>query len=104
MKLSKGEETLALHLKAEKIVFEREYRFCPTRRWKADFYIPEKRLLIECEGGIWSKGRHQRPAGLIADMEKYNAATILSYSLLRYTTQQVVSGMAITQIKEFLCK
>jgi len=104
MKLSKGEETLALHLKAEKILFEREYRFCPERKWRADFYIPEKRLLVECEGGVWQTGRHQRPTGLIADMEKYNAATILHFSLLRYTTDQVVKGMAITQIKEFLCR
>lgn len=106
MTLSKGEETLALHLKAEKIEFEREFKFHPERRWKADFYIPEKRLLVEIEGGVWlgAKGGHTSAKGYTSNLEKYNAATILSYSLLRYTTEQVVSGMAITQIKEFLWK
>ena len=32
---------------------EREYKFAPTRRWKADFVSHEARVLIEREDGVW---------------------------------------------------
>ena len=103
---SKGEAHLAEDLNKAGIVYEREFHFArPAREWRSDFYIPEKNLLIEVEGGVYmKKSRHTSGKGYTEDLEKYNAATILHFSLLRYTTDQVVKGMAITQIKEFLCK
>lgn len=102
MTKSVGEETLALHLNAYKIDFEREYRFCPDRRWRADFFLPQYKTLIEVEGGTRSKGRHSRHAGFTNDCEKYNAAILLGYRLLRYTTEMVTSGAAINQIRAAL--
>ena len=61
-----------------------EFKFHPSRKWRADFAIPSKRLLIEIEGGAWSGGRHTRGAGFVGDMEKYNAAAVLGYRVLRY--------------------
>lgn len=94
--LSPGEETLALHLKAEGIRFEREYQFHPGRKWRFDFLIGNK-TGIEVEGGIYG-GRHTRPEGFTADTEKYNQAALDGYTVLRYTTAQVKSGAAIKQI------
>ena len=70
-------------LKAKGIKFEQQFRFSSKRKWPADFYIPCKKLLIEIEGGVWSKGRHLRPQGFINDCEKYNAATLLGYRVIR---------------------
>lgn len=96
---SEGESLLSLQLKALKIAFEREFKFCQDRKWRADFHLVDKMILIEVEGGIWSQGRHTRGSGYIADMEKYNEATLLGYQVIRFSTEQVKSGLAIRKIE-----
>ena len=68
---------------------EKEYKFCPTRRWKADFCLTEHKIIIEQEGGIWSGGRHTNPSGFIGDMEKYNEAVALGFVVLRFSPQDL---------------
>ena len=68
---------------------EREYRFDPERRWRADFAHPESRTLIEIEGGTWGYGRHNRAQGYAADCEKYNAAQLAGWTVFRLTTEMV---------------
>ncbi|MBK0062169.1 MULTISPECIES: DUF559 domain-containing protein [unclassified Acinetobacter] len=99
---SEGEVTLARHLKALKIAFEQEYKFHPERNWRADFLITGTNILIEVEGGIWSNGRHTRAKGYLGDMEKYNAAAVLGFKVLRFSTQQVISGLTIKQIEDLV--
>ena len=99
---SEGEVTLARDLRVLKIRFEKEYKFHPDRNWRADFWITGTKILIEVEGGVWSGGRHTRGKGFIADMEKYNAAAILGFKVLRFDTQQVKSGLAIKQIENLV--
>lgn len=99
---SEGEVTLARDLRALKIGFEQEYKFHPERNWRADFLITGTKILVEVEGGIWSGGRHTRGKGFIADMEKYNAAAVMGFKVLRFDTQQVKSGLAIKQIENLV--
>lgn len=96
---SVGEVLLATHLRACKIGFEQEYKFHQTRKWRADFLITGTKILIEVEGGIWSGGRHTRGKGYIGDMEKYNSAAMMGFTVLRFSTEQVKSGMALKQIE-----
>lgn len=100
--VSEGEAVLSLQLKALKIEFEQEFKFHPKRKWRADFHLVEKRILVEVEGGIWSGGRHTRGKGYIGDMEKYNSATMLGYQVIRFSTEQVKSGLAIQQIEKMI--
>jgi len=79
-----------------------EYRFCPSRKWRADYCFVDQKLIIEIEGGAFTKGRHTRGKGYINDMEKYNAMTVLGYRLLRYTPQQKLKTSTIEQIKQVL--
>lgn len=58
----------------------REYRFHPTRKWRFDFAIPELKLAVEIEG----RGRHQTVDGFRKDCEKYNAALLLGWRVLRF--------------------
>jgi hypothetical protein len=62
---------------------EREFRFHPTRRWRADFAHLPSRTLIEIEGGIYVNGRHNRGAGFAADLEKYLEAALAGWRVVR---------------------
>lgn len=102
--VSKGESTLIQHLKAYKIEFVQEFRFNLERKWRADFHLVGTKVLIEVEGGVWlgGKGRHTSGKGYLGDMEKYNSATALGYSVYRYSTEQVKSGKAIEEIRQMV--
>ncbi len=100
--VSEGEAKLASDLKALKIGFIQEFYFHPERQWRADFHITGTKILVEVEGGIWTGGRHTRGKGFIHDMEKYNAATVLGYQVLRFSTEQVKNGLAVQQIEKMM--
>lgn len=97
------ERIMAHHLKAAGLPEPvREHRFEPGRRWRFDFAWPERRVALEVEGGTYTRGRHCRPRGFQADSEKYNAATILGWSVLRVTGADVRSGRALQIISQRL--
>ena len=96
------EAKLARELKTLKIEFEQEFEFHPKRKWRADFHLVGKKILVEVEGAIWSGGRHTRGKGYIGDMENYNAATMMGFQVLRFSTDQVKSGLAIQQIEKMV--
>lgn len=96
--MNKGEAALELQLKAYKLPYRREYRFC-SRRWRFDFVVGED-LAVEVEGGVYTKSRHTTGKGFTADCEKYNTAVLMGYRVLRFTTQQVDSGYAIDTIRK----
>jgi len=62
-----------------------EYKFIPTRKFRADFAIPEHKILIEYEGINSHTSRHTTMTGYSKDCEKYNLAAIHGYRVLRYT-------------------
>lgn len=66
-----------------------EFRFAPPRRWRFDRAWVTQRIAVELEGGVWSKGRHVRPAGYEADAAKYNAATCEGWRVLRFTAKML---------------
>jgi hypothetical protein len=80
---------------------EREFRFHPSRKWRADFLVGEY-VLVEIEGAVYRQGRHTRGAGFEADIEKYNEATIAGYSLIRGTARHVRNGQLIAWVERAL--
>lgn len=102
MPISPGEDMLELDLVEQGLpAHERNYKFCPTRKWQADFCWPAQQLIVEVEGGNWANGRHVRPTGFVKDIEKYNKMTLMGFALLRFTTDQVKDGTAVTTIMEW---
>ena len=79
-----------------------EFRFDPSRRWRFDFAWPDKKIAVECEGGIWSGGRHTRGSGYQKDLEKYNSAALQGWSVFRFDSNAITSGKAIKVITEAL--
>lgn len=98
--LSEGEETLALHLKAHRIPFQRECRLVPGRRWRWDFVV--KDLAIEIQGMTWHLGAHSHGGGILRDCQKHNAVVLAGYRPLLFTTEMVISGEAIDTIQAAL--
>jgi hypothetical protein len=76
---------------------EKEYKFCPTRDWLADYRVGN--VLIELDGGVWTGGRHVRGGGYIEDCFKLNTAVMLGYRPIRIAT-----GMATAAYLESLIK
>jgi very-short-patch-repair endonuclease len=98
--LSQIEETLAAHIRYAGLPApEREFRFHDVRKWRFDFAWPVQKLAVECEGAIWTNGRHTRGSGFIKDMDKYNAATLDGWRVLRFGSEQVKSGAALAAIE-----
>ncbi len=73
----------------ESLPYEREVVFHPTRGWAFDFAWGVHKVAVEVEGGAFSGGRHTRGAGFTEDCEKYNAAALYGWRLLRFTPQML---------------
>lgn len=78
----------------------REYRFHPTRQWRFDYAIPDLRIAIEIDGGIWINGRHNRASGYLGDMDKFNAAATLGWVVLKFTPQEQYSQKTLELITQ----
>jgi very-short-patch-repair endonuclease len=65
--------------------YEAQYRYHPTRKWRADYTFPSVKILLECDGGghkmYWKVYRN--------DVEKMNAALFLGWQVFRVTTDMV---------------
>lgn len=86
-----------LHLGKKLIpAFVTEHRFAPKPlpAWRFDFAWPALKIAAEVEGGIWVKGAHTRGAGYEKDCKKYNEAALLGWTVFRFTTGMVSSGLA----------
>lgn len=69
-----------------------EHIFHPTRKWRLDFAYPTLRVGIEVHGGLWSKGAHSRPQGIINDMEKAGEAAVLGWQVIAGSGNCVSNG------------
>lgn len=77
----------------------KEYKFHPTRRWRFDYAIPEHKIALEVEGGVWTGGRHTSPKGFLGDIEKYNTATLMGWRVFRTTPDELYKLSTINLIK-----
>lgn len=96
-------DTFAKMLRASKLPLPTpEYRFHPERQWRFDFAWPEHKIALEVEGGVWTEGRHTRGAGFLADMQKYNAAGVLGWRVLRVTPDQLTQAATDEMLRRVL--
>ena len=100
--MSAPEDEFAFHCRVLNVSPVREYAFAKPRRWRFDFAWPDAMLAVEIEGGLYSNGRHSRGKGYEADMEKYNAATLKGWRILRFSPAMVTNGTAINLVLEAL--
>ena len=112
MTISALEATLALEIRACKLLPPvTELKFHPTRRWRFDFAWPDLMLAVEAESGAEMHGRrtkagrvmksgHLTVKGFRSDCDKYNAAAMLGWRVLRFTGAMIKDGTAVKLLKE----
>jgi very-short-patch-repair endonuclease len=91
---------LEMHLGELGLTFRKEHRFHPERKWRFDYLLYPGKVAIEVEGGVFAQSRHVRGVGYQKDLEKYNHAAIMGFTVLRFSTGQVLDGTA----REFIAK
>jgi len=104
MSKSQLEATLLFQMRAVGLPEpEREFRFDPIRRWRADFCWPDQAIIVEVMGGTWGgRGRHVRGKGYDADCEKQNAAVLAGWLYLRVTSMMIEDGRALAYVERAL--
>ena len=120
LKSSDLENHLAFQLDKLEIPYAREYKFArelvgahpkgirarlkeaSLKDWRFDFAWPEEKLAVEVEGGVFINGAHTRGAKYSDDCDKYNAALMAGWRVLRFTTKQVKNGRALELIQKAL--
>lgn len=101
--MSELELTLAFQIKAAKLPEPvRELVFHPLRKWRFDFAWPDQNIAVECEGGVYSGGAHTRGKHFESDCEKYNAAVLHGWRVLRFTGDMIADGIALQTIERAL--
>lgn len=83
-----------------KVECVKEYKFHPKRRWRFDYAIPEHKIALEVEGGVWTGGRHIRAQGFLGDMEKYNTATLMGWRVFRTTPDDLYKMATINLLRQ----
>ena len=95
-RVSAAEGAFAMLLQLNDITgAEREYEFHPERRWRLDFAWPDKKVAVEIEGLTYDGGRHQRIAGYKSDLDKYNAALMMGWTVYRIAATDVYKNKKI---------
>lgn len=79
-----------------------EHRFDAVRKWRFDYAWPRNRVALEVEGGAWTRGRHTRGAGFIADLEKYSEAAAQGWRVLRVTPSTLCTEATVKLVRRAL--
>jgi len=80
----------------------REHRFHPVRRWRFDYAWIDHKVALEVEGGVWTGGRHTRGAGFVADIEKYNAAVVAGWRVVRVVPSKLCASATVGMLESLL--
>lgn len=104
--MTNAEDVLNFQLRAAKVPeFVRQYRYAPPRKFRADFawvLPPPIGLLVEVQGGIYTRKAHGSVTGVLADIERLNVATLAGWRVIRVTPDMVKDGTALQLIEEAL--
>jgi very-short-patch-repair endonuclease len=81
---------------------EREVVAVPGRKFRFDFCFREARLLIEVNGGTFTRGGHSTGLGIRRDYEKANLAQLAGWRVLNFDGNAVKSGAAVEMVRKAL--
>lgn len=101
---STAETTLAKLFKSEGLKPEVQYKYVPGRKFEADFCFVTEKLIVEVDGGIYSRRAHGSISGIIADMKRTNYAAMNGWRVMRYQPAEITKEPArvIAEIRNAL--
>lgn len=103
MSASQLEAELALQIRALDLPEPiREYPAIKGRKFRFDFAWVERKLLVEVNGGTYTKGAHSTGRGIARDYEKANLAVLQGWRVLSFDGKAVKSGVAVETIRKAL--
>ena len=73
----------------------REYAAVPGRRFRWDFAWPDKRVLVEINGGTYAHMGHSTGSGIARDYEKSNLAVLAGWRTFVFDRRMVEAGTAL---------
>lgn len=82
----------------------KEHQFHPTRKWRFDFAILDRKIAIEIDGGTNSRKttRHTSGEGYRGDCVKLNEAARLGWACYRFTSDMVNDDSAVLYMGDVL--
>ena len=80
----------------------REHRFHPVRRWRFDYAWIDHKVALEVEGGVWTGGHHTRGVGFLGDVEKYNAAVLAGWRVVRVVPGKLCASATVGMLEALL--
>lgn len=81
-----------------------EFYFCTERQFRIDYAIPQYKIAIEQEGGIYMKGNsgHSSGTGIARDMEKNNLLVSKGWKLLRRQPNEMLTVETVSLISKLI--
>jgi len=91
-----------------------EYQFHPDRKWRFDFAllpmrwggftqyisdVPDFKLALEVQGGLFTNGRHNRGPALLKEHEKLNTAACDGWRILYTIPQNLCMSETVEMVK-----
>src|SRR5690606_22139329 len=79
-----------------------EFYFSTERQYRFDYALPEIKVAVECNGGVWAKGNsgHSSGKGILRDYDKSNLAQSLGWNVISVTPDQLMTGYTIDLIND----
>ena len=74
-----------------------QFQYLPTRKFKADFAWPDKKLALECDGMV-----HRIKERFEADVERHNELLMAGWRVFRVTGKMVRDGRAIELVRKII--
>jgi len=76
------------HIFNKEVVFSKIFK--TKRKFRADYYLPKEKIIIEINGGQWVNGRHNRGGrGYENDLTKMNLAQRNDVKYYQFTYEMI---------------
>lgn len=103
MSKSALEAELALQIRALELPEPiREYQAIKGRKFRFDFAWVDARLLVEVNGGTYTKGAHSTGQGIARDYEKIRLGQDCGWKVYPFDGKAIKSGEAVEIIRKAL--